>query len=137
MDVFAENILDHFRHPKNKGRLAEATVEHEEANHACGDALTMYLQLENGRILDIKWEGTGCAISQAAISLLSEKLMGMHANTAAQLRKQDILDMLGIPVSTRRMRCALLCLHTLKNALHVAGGEETQSWLSTVEIGEE
>ncbi|MDD5469504.1 MAG: iron-sulfur cluster assembly scaffold protein [Candidatus Peribacteraceae bacterium] len=137
MDVFAENILDHFRHPRNKRTPARTDVEHEEANHACGDTLTIYLQMENGRILDIGWEGTGCAISQAAMSLLSEKVTGMDAGAAGQLRKSDILDMLGIPVSARRVKCALLCLHTLKNILRISEGKETQNWLSTVEIGEE
>ena len=137
MDVYAENILDHFRHPRNKGVIANPNTKHEEANHACGDTITIYLQVENAKILRIQWEGTGCAISQAAMSLLSEKLVGMNTETATHLHKKDVLELLGIPVSTRRMKCALLCLHTLKNALRIAEGKEIQNWLSTVEIEEE
>jgi len=136
MDIYAENILEHFRHPRNKGTLTGATVKHEEANHACGDTVAISLQIKNGKILRTQWEGTGCAISQAAMSLLSERLVGMNIETAAQLHKKDVLELLGIPVSTRRMKCALLCLHTLKNALHIAEGGKTQNWLDTVEIDE-
>lgn len=137
MDIYAENILEHFRNPRNKGVLQNADATHTEENYACGDAVTLDIQISDGKIQDLKWEGTGCAISQASMSLLSEKLIGMTMQAATQLRKQDILEILGIPVSTRRMKCALLCLHTLKNALHISEGKEAQSWLDTVEIEEE
>ncbi len=134
MDVYAENILDHYKHPRNTGHLESATVSHREQNLSCGDDLTVELLLENGVIQDIKWHGQGCAISQAAMSLLSEELMGASASDASAMNKDSVLTLLGVPVGARRLKCALLSLHTLKNALRQAEQQEALSWLQNVEI---
>ncbi|MBI1813312.1 iron-sulfur cluster assembly scaffold protein [Candidatus Peregrinibacteria bacterium] len=136
MDVYAETILEHYRHPQGKKRLPSPTVTHEEVNHACGDALTVDLVLRDGNIAVIGWEGTGCAISQAGMSLLSEELSGMTAEGAEALTKQDMDAMLGVPIGPRRFKCALLSLHTVKNALRKWRGEEAQGWLETVQLAE-
>lgn len=78
MDLYAENILDHFRHPRNSGELSPATADHEEFNHACGDALHLWVLIGNGTIAKIGWTGEGCAISQASMSILSEELTGKN-----------------------------------------------------------
>lgn len=124
MDLYAENILDHYRHPRGK---KEGATGHSETNPTCGDELII-------NIKDRSWSGVGCAISQAAMSMLFEEMEEMSDEDIEKLSKQDIFDMLGVPIGSRRTKCALLCLHTLKNALRKSRGEEPQTWIETVEI---
>lgn len=132
MDLYAENILDHFRHPRNSGELPGATVHHEEWNHACGDELHLSFLIENGIVTKIAWKGTGCAISQASMSILSEELIGKREEDVLALTKDDVYKLLGVPVGPRRFKCALMSLHTAKNAIHKSRGEKPQSWTETV-----
>jgi nitrogen fixation protein NifU and related proteins len=134
MDIYADTILHHYRSPQNKGPLPGATVEHEEINLSCGDTLTVRLKIDDGMISALAWDGTGCAISQAAMSMLSEELEGKTLKDIEALRKDDIYALLGVPIGPRRYKCALLALHTLKNAIRKAQGLQTQSWLDTVEL---
>lgn len=136
MDLYAENILDHFKHPRNAGSLPSPTVQHREENLSCGDDMTIDLLIEDGVIKDLAWQGQGCAISQAAMSLFSEELRGKKLDDAAVLTKDDVLSLLGVPVGARRLKCALLCLHTLKNALHVYHKQLPENWLKTVQVEE-
>jgi nitrogen fixation NifU-like protein len=136
MDVYAENILDHYRHPRGKKRLPSATVEHREENVVCGDALTLQLAINDHHNIDLGWEGTGCAISQASMSMLCEEIEGKPLAALEAFKKDDVYALLGVPIGLRRMKCALLSLHTLKNALRKARGEAPQGWLQTVEIEE-
>lgn len=133
MDLYAENILEHYRAPQNKGEIQEASVTHREANYACGDEVTLQLKIKNGHIADITWQGTGCAISQAGMSMLSEEVKGMPLEEARALRQKDVYDLLGIPVSPRRFKCALICLHTLKNAINTYCNEPVQGWMKTMD----
>ena len=137
MDLYAENILAHYRDPQNKGELQGASVTHTEANHTCGDEITVQMNMKDGRIAEIAWQGAGCAISQAGMSMLSEEVRGMTLEKAGALGQKDVYDLLGIPVGPRRFKCALLCLHTLKNTLNVYRKVPVQGWLKTVEIDEE
>jgi nitrogen fixation NifU-like protein len=82
----------------------------------------------------VQWSGTGCAISQAAMSMLSEELAGMKTSDLEKMKTEHIYELLGVPVGPRRFKCALLCLHTLKNALRVHAGNEPQGWLETVAL---
>ncbi len=128
MDLYAENILDHYRHPRTKKSLDAPSVTHEEVNVSCGDALTIHLTIAAGRISEIGWEGSGCAISQAAMSMLSEELAGTLLDDVASLQKEHVYDLLGVPIGPRRVKCALLCLHTLKNAVRKLKREEARGW---------
>ncbi len=129
MDVYAENILDHYRTPRGKHSLPAPSVTHEEINVSCGDALTIQLLIKDGTVTKIGWEGTGCAVSQAAMSMLSEELMEKSTENLEKLKKEDIYELLGVPIGPRRVKCALLGLHTLKNALRKSRGELLQGWL--------
>lgn len=138
MDLYAENILEHYRHPRNKkllsgrGGESEGLVTHEEVNLSCGDALTIQLRIEEDRIAEVGWEGSGCAISQAAISMLSEELAGKSLQEIDALTKEDVYNLLGVPIGPRRVKCALLCLQALKNALRKFHGEATVGWGETI-----
>lgn len=132
MDIYAEQILDHFRHPRNKTALSSPSISHEEKNTSCGDFLTIELQIADGKITEIGWSGDGCAISQAGMSLLSEELLGMTLEDANALSAKKMNELLGVPVGPRRIKCALLSLHALKNALRISEGKEVQGWEGTL-----
>ncbi|TSC59191.1 MAG: nitrogen fixation protein NifU [Candidatus Peregrinibacteria bacterium Greene0416_19] len=131
MDVYAEQILDHYRHPRGKSRLAQPSISHEEVNHSCGDALTVDLLIQERAIEVVGWDGTGCAISQAGMSMLCEELTGKTIDEVNTLGEQNIRTMLGVSIGQRRSKCALLCLHTLKNAIRKFQSLPPQSWMET------
>ena len=132
MYVYAENILDHFKSPRNAGELPDADCDHEEFNHECGDSLHLWIKLEDGNIKKIGWEGTGCAISQASMSILSEELEGKSEEDIQKLSKDDIYELLGVPIGPRRFKCALMSLHTIKNTLLKSSNKPLQSWIETI-----
>lgn len=132
MDLYADNILDHYKHPHHKSVMTDATVTHEEKNLTCGDKVTVMLKVENDIVTDVSWQGDGCAISQAAMSILSDELIGTSLTDLDAITPENIKTLLGIPVGTRRVKCALLCLHALKNALHTHRQEPLQGWPETV-----
>lgn len=134
MDLYAENILEHYRDPRNTGDGDGASVSHHEKNPSCGDEVTVHLSIEDGVLTNIEWQGTGCAISQAATSMLSEELTGKQVDAILNMKKDTVYDMLGVPIGPRRFKCALLCLHAIKNAIHMYEKQEPQRWLETVEV---
>jgi nitrogen fixation protein NifU and related proteins len=132
MDIYADNILDHYKHPHHHGELADASVEHTEHNPSCGDMVTLHLRIDGDRISEIGWSGDGCAISQASMSMLSDELAGKTLAEADEMTEAQIRALIGVPVGTRRLKCALLGLHTLKNSLRAYRGLPSQSWHETV-----
>lgn len=116
-DIYKQNVLDHYKHPHHKGELSEFNLWEEGANPSCGDELTLYLWVADGRIENVGWTGDGCALSQAATSMLSDRIIGMSLDEATKLQEQDINEMLGIMVGPEREKCAYLSLRTLRRAL--------------------
>ncbi|OGC81576.1 MAG: SUF system NifU family Fe-S cluster assembly protein [Candidatus Abawacabacteria bacterium RBG_16_42_10] len=116
-EIYKENILDHYREPHHFGEMSNADLKHREFNPLCGDEITIYLKIEKNKVSDISFSGHGCAISQAAMSMLTDMVKGKSIHTIEQLQKEDILKMLGIPVGIVRMKCALLGLKTLHKCL--------------------
>lgn len=114
-DFYRENILDHYRQPRNKGTLEEATHSHEENNPLCGDVIRIDLHVNEDDVIDkVAFSGKGCAISQASASMLTEMIEGKTLEEARQIGKDDILEALGIDIGPVRMKCALLSLKVLK-----------------------
>jgi nitrogen fixation NifU-like protein len=111
---YREYILDHYKNPRNFGRLEQPDVTHEEDNPLCGDVVGMDFRIKDGVIEDVRFHGRGCAISQASASLLTERLKGMTLDEAKKIDKQDVLRELGIDISPARIKCALLSLKVLK-----------------------
>ncbi len=132
MDLYAETILDHYRNPRFKQERGDATVVHAEKNISCGDTITAYLTIDDVDHAELNWTGEGCAISQAGMSMLAEAVQNKSLTELEALTAEDVRTLLGIPVGNRRIKCALLCLHTLKNALHTLHNEPLQSWTETV-----
>lgn len=117
-ELYQENILDHYKRPRNAGRLEDATLSARELNPSCGDSIELYLKLDGcDRVEDVKFAGRGCAVSQASISMLTERLKGRPLAEVMALGERDILEMLGVPIGPMRMKCATLSLKTLKAAL--------------------
>jgi len=112
--MYREYILDHYKNPRNFGRLEDADISHEENNPLCGDVVGMDIKTRDGVIHDVRFHGRGCAISQASASLLTERLKGMSLEDARQIGKEDVLEELGIEISPARLKCALLSLKVLK-----------------------
>ena len=114
-DMYREIILDHAKNPRHAGVLESADIECEEHNPLCGDRLHLTMRVdENDRITDVAWDGDGCAISQAAASMLGEEIIGKTLDEVRHIDKERILEMIGIPLSMNRVKCALLSLKVLK-----------------------
>ncbi|OGZ43634.1 MAG: SUF system NifU family Fe-S cluster assembly protein [Candidatus Ryanbacteria bacterium RIFCSPHIGHO2_01_FULL_45_22] len=117
-DMYQENILEHYRKPRNFGSLAKPDMEAEDYNPLCGDKIGMGIKIKDGKIEEIMFSGEGCAISQASASMLTEAVKGKPAEEAARFSKEDMLGLLGIPVSASRLKCALLGLKVFKLVLY-------------------
>lgn len=112
-----ENILDHYKNPRNYGELPDATLSHERGNPICGDVVRFDLKIENNKVKDVKFKGKGCAISQAAASMLTEIIHGKDIDQLKSITGEEVLSELKINVSPIRFDCALLSLNVLKQAL--------------------
>jgi nitrogen fixation NifU-like protein len=113
-DMYRENILDHGMHPRHRGLLDPADIDYEANNPLCGDRLRLTLRVdENNRVTEIGWDGEGCAISQATASMLGDEIIGKTLDEITHITKDDIFEMVGIPLTINRVKCALLSLKTL------------------------
>jgi nitrogen fixation NifU-like protein len=119
-DLYREIILEHSKHPHNAGTLDAPDISHEEHNPLCGDRVRIDLQVSNGTITDVRFLGRGCAISQASASLLTDELRGKTLDEARNISKEDLLDLIGIPLDKNpvRIKCALLSLKTMKTGIY-------------------
>ena len=122
--LYREVILDHYKNPRGHGVIEDADATAEGMNPLCGDEVSIFVAFdEDGDTIDeVKFSGRGCAISQAATSMLMEMVTGRSATEVATLPRDELLDEIGIPLTPVRLKCALLGLSTLKLALHKAKG---------------
>jgi nitrogen fixation NifU-like protein len=121
-DMYQELILQHYRSPRNFGALDHPDLVGEESNPLCGDHIRLQLALDpvTRAVRDVRFDGDGCAISMASASMLTEKLKGKPLEAVTQLTREDVLQMLGIPLSPVRVKCALTGFAALGRALHPA-----------------
>lgn len=110
-------LLDHARHPRNRGELPNAVLVQEEVNPLCGDAVTVYAQLERSRVSRVTFTGDGCIISQAAASMLTEHVHGKAVEDVLRMGREDVEGLLGGQLSPSRVKCGLLALIALKNGI--------------------
>jgi nitrogen fixation NifU-like protein len=116
-ELYRENILEHYKRPRNFGRPDDFDLEYEDTNPFCGDEQHVFISLDaDGRVEAVSFEGKGCAISTAATSMLTEELAGKTREELLRLPKDFVLDLLGIEISATRMKCAMLGLKVVKSA---------------------
>jgi nitrogen fixation protein NifU and related proteins len=115
--MYRENIIDHYKHPHNQGVLEDADAAATEHNPVCGDVITISIRCSNAVITDIRFMGKGCAISQAATSMLTDAVKGKPPEEAQNIKREDIAAMLGIAIGPVRTKCATLGLSALREAL--------------------
>ena len=116
-DFYREFILDHYKRPRNFGTLENPDLTYEEDNPLCGDRIRIDLNLEEGRVADVRFTGQGCAISTAAASILTQKIKGEPLERVRAFSKEEMLEALGVPLSPIRLKCGLLALKVLKTGL--------------------
>jgi len=127
-DIYKEIILDHYRNPRNKGRISGAEISAQDNNPVCGDRLSIDIKLEDNVVSDIKFDGEGCAISQSSASILTEMLMGKTVDELSKFTKDELLEELGTPsLGPARIKCALLSLKVLKIGTYQYLGDELPS----------
>jgi nitrogen fixation NifU-like protein len=122
-DLYREVILDHYQNPRNYGTLEQPDISYEEDNPVCGDHIRLDLRLNDGRVSEVRFSGHGCAISQASASMLTEAIQGKTLEELKAFGKEELLDLLGIPLGPVRLKCALLSLKVLK-----AGAYGIRGW---------
>jgi nitrogen fixation NifU-like protein len=122
--MYREVILDHYKNPHGHGVIEDPDAEADGQNPLCGDEVSIYVAFgEDGETIhEVKFSGRGCAISQAATSMLMDMATGRTATEVATMPKEDLLEEIGIPLTPVRLKCAMLGLTTLKVALHKAKG---------------
>ena len=133
-ELYQEVILDHYKHPRNRGTLEKCSRSADGFNPLCGDRITVELEIDDGRIADIRFEGSGCAISMASASMMTEAVKGLTEKEAKQLFadfrrlvtgeagvEEVDLGKLAVFAGVRdyptRVKCATLTWHTLSNAI--------------------
>lgn len=117
--IYQEIILEHYRNPQNQGRIRDASKSVSLSNPLCGDTITLDILYEGKSIKDVKYEAQGCAISTASASLLSELVMGKTKEEVSRLSKETLTELLGIELSLNRLKCALLPLRALQEAVKI------------------
>src|ERR1700674_513792 len=116
-ELYRDFILDHYRNPRNAGTLEHPDASFEDINPLCGDKIRMDVAVRDGVVTDVKFRGRGCAISQASASLLTEEIKGKTLADIEKIGKDEVLANVGINISAARLKCALLGLKVLKQAL--------------------
>lgn len=124
-NLYQENILDHYESPYNQGTIENPDLEFRDLNPLCGDEICIQARLdEHDALSEICFEGKGCVISLASASMLMEEVEGKSISEVKEMGRQDVLDLLGIPLTTMRIKCAMLALRTLEKAIHMYEGQK-------------
>ena len=137
MDIYAQNILDRYKEPHYKDSEIDANSDYQEVNHSCGDKITVKLKVHpptkgsgpngNSKLEKFSFSGVGCAISMAAADILGDLIVGMEIDDVLEMTKEDLFEALGIEISLRRSKCALLGLVAVKNAILKYKGEKADA----------
>ena len=121
-DLYREIIIEHYKNPVYRGHLDPHDIEFEDSNPLCGDHIKVELRVDkDGNVSDARFDGHGCAISQASADLLIESVIGKSLEDVKKLKTQDVLDLLGIELGPVRLKCALLSLKVLKAGVYGLG----------------
>ena len=132
-DMYRQQILDHYRNPRHYGELEDPTFTHVGENTSCGDEIEVFVELaDDGETIEaVSFKGNGCAISQAAASLLSGELEGLTLDELYDLDRDDVLDLLGVEVTPMRIKCAVLAEKVFQDGAKLYEGEKDLDVTST------
>ena len=118
-EMYQDNIMDHYESPSHRGTLEHPTFEIRDLNPLCGDEVRIQARLDDeSHLVAVRFEGKGCVISLAAASMLMEAVEGKTLDEVKKMGRQDMLDLLGVPLTTMRVKCAMLPLRALEKAIH-------------------
>ena len=121
-DLYREVIIEHYKNPSYRGHLDPHDIQFEDNNPLCGDHIEITIKTDDkDNVADARFDGHGCAISQASADLLMESIIGKPLEEVKKLTKDDILEMLGIDLGPVRLKCALLSLKVLKAGVYGLG----------------
>jgi nitrogen fixation NifU-like protein len=123
-DIYQEQILDHYRHPHNYGSLEQPDATYQDSNPLCGDMVAIDLAFDGDVVREVRFRGAGCAISQAATSMLTDMVVGQTKQEALAIPREAIMEELGVPLSPARVKCALLGYKVMMAALYGVPGRE-------------
>lgn len=131
--IYREELMEHYKDPQNRGSLSNFDVEVNEVNPFCGDNIKLQLQIKDNKIENVAFDGSACAVSVASASLVTEFIKGKTLAQAEELTKDDVLDMLGVELTTSRVKCATLVLDALKHSLEEYYSKHPKTSKKTVE----
>ncbi len=118
-ELYREAILDHYRRPRNRGDIPDAQIKFRDTNPLCGDVIEFHIKVDgNNTVQDVRFNGEGCAISQASASMMTQLIKGKNMEWFKQLGKKDVLKMMGIDPGPTRIKCALLPLKVVKAGVY-------------------
>ena len=117
LDMYAEELIYNYEHPKNKGGMSGASAQMHEENVSCGDSITVYLRVEGDKIADVKFEGSGCVISMGTSSMLTDFLKGKSLADVEAFGRERLLGLISIDPGPVRMHCATLSLRAIRKAV--------------------
>ncbi|SDC96642.1 nitrogen fixation protein NifU [Natrinema hispanicum] len=124
-DMYRQQILDHYKNPRNYGELEDPTFTHVGENPMCGDEIRMDVKLDDDEetIKQVAFSGDGCAISQASASMLSKELRGKTVDELLEMDRDDVIDMLGVDISPMRVKCAVLAEKVAQDGAEIYQGD--------------
>lgn len=117
-NLYRQQLIDHYKNPRNTGEISDATHKSRLANTSCGDEIEMFLKFENKKLTDIKYDARGCAVSIAAISLLSNEVKDMTQEEILNIDNSFIEELIGSSLTSSRVKCATLGLDSIKKAIN-------------------
>jgi nitrogen fixation NifU-like protein len=134
-DMYRQQILDHYKNPRNKGEMDDPTFSHTGENPSCGDTITMNVKLDDdGETIEfVSFTGDGCAISQASASMLTSELQGKTLEELEAMDREDVTEMLGVDISPMRIKCAVLAEKVAQDGAKLHEGERDVDRTTTEE----
>jgi nitrogen fixation protein NifU and related proteins len=123
-DLYDDHILDHYESPYHRGHLAAPTIAHEDENPLCGDQVRLEILVENDRVKEAWFDGHGCAISQAAASILMKEIEGKSLEELREFQAKEMLDLLKVRLTASRQKCGLLSFKILKTMIYTLDKKE-------------
>ncbi|MFC7234794.1 iron-sulfur cluster assembly scaffold protein [Halosegnis marinus] len=134
-DMYRQQILDHYKNPRNYGEMEGASFEHVGENPMCGDTIKMFVKLadDDETIEGVSFIGDGCAISQASASMLSGELRGKTLSEVRGMDRDDVVEMLGVEISPMRIKCAVLAEKVAQDGAAVYVGDKELDETTTEE----